>query len=156
VAAAPIVYHVGATRGTRPGIARGGSDVRDPNEFRKAVEARSFDDMTAAFREDAVLHSPITIKPFEGRAAIAQLLAILIEVFDMFHYTDELTGADGTLGLVFRARVGDRDVEGIDIVRFDAEGFIRDLTVMVRPRSAAEALLAEVGSRLAAAQSGAN
>ena len=130
--------------------------MRNPNEFRKAVEARNFDEMTAAFREDAVLHSPITIKPFEGRAAIAQLLTILIEIFDEFNYTDELTGADGTLGLVFRARVGNRDVEGIDIVRFDAEGFIRDLTVMVRPRSAAEALLAAVGSRLAAAQSNAN
>jgi hypothetical protein len=152
----PIVYHVGAIRGTRLEIARGGSDVKDPNEFRKAVEARNFDDMKAAFREDAVLHSPITVKPFEGREAIAQLLAILIEIFDEFDYTDELTGEDGTLGLVFRARVGDRDVEGIDIVRFDAEGLIRDLTVMVRPRSALEALLAEVGSRLAAAQSSAD
>ena len=135
-------------------IARGGSDVTDSNGFRKAVEARSFDDMRAAFAEDAVLHSPITSKPFEGRQAIAQLLAILLEVFDEFDYTDELTGADGTRGLVFRARVGDRDVEGIDILRFDAEGSIRDLTVMVRPRSAMEKLLAEVGSRLAAARSG--
>ena len=128
--------------------------MTDSNGFRKAVEARSFDDMMAAFTEDAVLHSPITSKPFQGREAIAQLLAILIEVFDEFDYTDELTGADGTCGLVFRARVGDRDVEGIDILRFDAEGSIRDLTVMVRPRSALERLLAEVGSRLAAAQSG--
>ncbi len=130
--------------------------MNDPNGFRKAVEARNFDDLTAAFAEDAVLHSPITFKPFEGREAIAQLLAILLEVFDEFDYTDELTGEDGTLGLVFRARVGDRDAEGIDIVRFDAEGLVRDLTVMVRPRSASEALLAAVGSRLAAAQSGAD
>jgi hypothetical protein len=137
-------------------IARGGTDVRDPNELRKAVEARNFDDMKAAFREDAVLHSPITSKPFEGRETIAQLLGILIEVFDEFYYTDELRGEDGTLGLVFRARVGDRNAEGIDIVRFDDEGFVRDLTVMVRPRSASEALLAAVGSRLAAAQSSAD
>jgi hypothetical protein len=129
--------------------------VRNPDDFRKAVEARNFDEMKAAFSEDAVLHSPITIKPFEGRDTIAQLLAILIEVFDEFYYTDELRGEDGTLGLVFRARVGDRDVEGIDIVRFDPEGFVRDLTVMVRPRSASEALLAAVGSRLAAAKSSA-
>lgn len=126
--------------------------MKDPNEFRKAVEARNLDDLKAAFREDAVLHSPITIKPFEGRDAIAQLLAILIEVFDEFDYTDELRGENGTLGLVFRARVGDRDVEGIDIVRFDTAGLVRDLTVMVRPRSASEALLEAVGSRLAAAQ----
>ena len=32
------------------------------------------------------------------------------------------------------------------------DGLIRDFTVMVRPRSAAEALLVAVGSRLAAAR----
>jgi len=127
--------------------------MKNPNGFRKAVEARSIDDMMAEFAEDAVLHSPITFKPFEGRAAIAQLLTILLEIFDEFRYTDQLVGEDGTRGLVFRARVGDRTVEGIDILRFDAEGSIRDFTVMVRPRSAAETLLAEVASRLAAAQS---
>jgi len=130
--------------------------VKDLNSFRKAVEARDLEDMMAPFAEDAVLHSPITFKPFEGRAAIRGLLSILLEVFDEFSYTDQLEGEDGTRGLVFRARVGDRAVEGIDILRFDADGLIRDFTVMVRPRSAAEALLAEVGSRLAAAQRGAD
>ncbi len=130
--------------------------MKDLNSFRKAVEARSLEDMMAPFAEDAVLHSPITFKPFEGRAAIRGLLSILLEIFDEFSYTDQLEGEDGTRGLVFRARVGDLAVEGIDIIRFDADGVIRDFTVMVRPRSAAEALLAEVGSRLAAAQNGAD
>ena len=123
-----------------------------PQDFRKAVEARNLGDMVAAFTEDAVLHSPITFKPFEGREAIAQLLGILLEVFDEFQYTDDLESEDGTRGLVFRARVGDRDAEGIDLVRYADDGRIRDLTVMLRPRSAVEALLAAVGSRLAEAQ----
>jgi hypothetical protein len=120
--------------------------------FRRAVESHSLDDMMAAFAADAVLHSPVTFQPFEGREAIGQLLGILLEVFEDFHYTDELRAADGTLALIFRARVGDRDVEGLDLIRFDASGLIRDFTVMVRPRSALEALLREVGSRLARAQ----
>ena len=91
----------------------------DRNAFRKAVEARSLDDMVAVFAEDAVLHSPVTFKPFEGRAAIGQLLGILLEVFEDFRYTDQLEADDGTLGLVFRARVGDLDVQGLDLIRFD-------------------------------------
>lgn len=122
----------------------------DRNTFRKAVEVRDLEAMTAVFAEDAVLHSPVVFRPFEGRAAIGRLLEILLEVFEDFRYTDELEAADGTKGLVFRARVGDREVEGIDLIRFDGEGRIRDFTVMVRPRSALEALLAEVGARLAA------
>jgi hypothetical protein len=77
------------------------------------------------------------------------LLAILFEVFRDFQYTDELEAEDGTGALVFNARVGDRDLQGLDLIRFDGSGLIRDLTVMVRPRSALEALLAEVGPRLA-------
>jgi hypothetical protein len=124
--------------------------------FRKAVESRSIDDMMAPFAEDAVLHSPITFKPFEGRAAIRMLLGILIEVFQDFRYTDELETGDGdTKALVFRARVRDRDLEGIDLIRFDAAGRIADFTVFIRPRSAIEVLLEEVAPRLAAAVRGA-
>ena len=115
--------------------------------FRKAVEALNLDDMMAPFAEDAVLHSPITHKPFEGKAAIRQILGILLEVFQDFRYTGELD-ADGVKALVFRARAGERDLEGIDLIRFDAEGRIVDLTVFIRPRSAIEALLAEVAPRL--------
>jgi hypothetical protein len=120
--------------------------------FRPAVESASLDEIMAHFAEDAVLHSPITFHPFEGRAAIRQLLEILLEVLQDFRYTDELDASDGTKALIFRAHVAGREVEGLDLVRFDPAGRIRDFTVMVRPRAAIEALLREVGARLAGAQ----
>jgi hypothetical protein len=120
--------------------------------FRAAIESHDLDRLIALFREDAVLHSPITFQPFEGKAAIRRLLAIIFEVFQDFRYTDELDSADGmTKVLVFRTRVKSRDVEGIDMVRFDEAGMVRDLTVMVRPRSGLEMLLGEVQPRLMAA-----
>jgi putative acetyltransferase len=128
------------------------SSVTSPDAFRRAIERHDFDELIALFREDAVLHSPITFQPFEGKAAIRRLLGIIFEVFEDFHYTDELDAADGmTKVLVFRTKVKGRDVEGIDMVRFDDAGMVRDLTVMVRPRSALERLLAEVQPRLMAA-----
>lgn len=130
--------------------------MNDREAFRKAVESRSIGEMMAPFAEDAVLHSPITFKPFEGRAAIRILLGILLEVFQDFRYTDELASDDaGTQALVFRARVRDRDLEGIDLIRFDEAGRIVDFTVFIRPRSAIEVLLEEVAPRLAAAMRGA-
>ena len=126
--------------------------MSNPITFRKAVEAGDLEEMMAQFAEDAVLHSPVTFKPFEGRAAIQQLLTILLDIFQDFRYTDELEAQDGTAALIFRARVGDRDLQGLDLIRFDEAGLIRDLTVMIRPRSAIEALLAEVGPRLAASR----
>jgi len=126
--------------------------MTDRTAFRRAVEAGSLEDLLSVFREDAVVHSPITFQPFEGKPAIRRLLGIIFEVFQDFHYTDELDAADGmTKVLVFRAKVKDRDAEGIDLIRFDAAGMVRDLTVMVRPRSSMEVLLAEVAPRLVAA-----
>lgn len=123
----------------------------DRGTFRQALEAHDLQGMIAAFAEDAVLNSPVSHTPFRGVAAIGLLLGILSQVFKDFHYTDQLEAPDGTRALIFRARVADRDVEGLDLLRFDAEGRIRELTVMVRPRSGLEALLQEVGPRLAAA-----
>src|SRR5262245_47338492 len=99
--------------------------------FRTAVEAKDLDAMIAPFADDAVLHSPITHKPFEGSAAIRQILGILLEVFQDFRYTDELDAPDGTKVLVFRARVNELDLEGIDLLRFDAAGRIADITVFI-------------------------
>ena len=118
------------------------------SSFREAIEARDLDRMVAALSPEAVLHSPVTFRPFEGRASIKGLFAALLEVFEDFTYTDELEGP-GVESLIFRARIGDRLVEGIDILRFDDAGLIEDFTVMVRPMSAVHALAEAVGARLA-------
>ncbi len=119
------------------------------DSFRDAVEAHRLDQALEAFAEDAVLHSPVSFRPVEGRAAIGALFTVLMEVFQDFRYTDQLESEENTRALIFRARIGDRDLEGLDLLRFDASGQIRDFTVMVRPRSAVEALRVEVGGRLA-------
>ena len=36
---------------------------------------------------------------------------------------------------MFEARAGDRDLQGVDILRFAEDGLIRELIVMVRPMS---------------------
>ena len=121
--------------------------------FRTAVEAGDLDGMVDALAEDVVFHSPITFKPFEGRESVAMLLGVVFRTFEDFRYTDELDG-DEVKALVFRAKVGDKQVEGLDLLRFDAAGKIADFTVMVRPLSAAMALAEAVGKGLEQAAAG--
>ncbi|HYU61186.1 MAG TPA: nuclear transport factor 2 family protein [Solirubrobacterales bacterium] len=116
--------------------------------FRSAVENGDSAGMVAALAPDVVFNSPIKHRPFEGREAVAVLFGALVETFEDFRYTDEFDASDGAKALVFRARVGDRDIEGIDILRFDDEGLIADFTVMVRPLTGATALAEEVGRKL--------
>ena len=42
---------------------------------------------------------------------------------------------DGAHALIFRASVAGRELEGIDLLRFDEDGLIADFTVMLRPLS---------------------
>jgi len=116
--------------------------------FRAAVEAGDMDAATRLLADEAKFNSPVTFKPFEGRAAVETVLRAAFEVFEDFRYTDELADADGTHALFFRARVGDRDVQGVDLIRTDADGQIEDFTVMVRPMSGVQALAEAMGKQL--------
>jgi len=121
------------------------------SDFRAAIERRDFDGMLATLADDVVLHSPVSFKPFEGKEAVAGLLRIIVGTFEDFRYTDELPGED-VHALIFRARVGDREVEGLDLVRPGPDGRIVDFTVMVRPLTGVVALAEAVGPQLAAAE----
>ena len=115
--------------------------------FRAAVEARDHDAMVATLAPNCQLFSPVAFKPFDGREAVAELFWNLFEVFEDFSYVDELEG-DDSHALIFRARVGDKAVHGLDHLRFDADGLIDEFTVMIRPLSALVAMGEAMGPRV--------
>ncbi|MGI8513077.1 MAG: nuclear transport factor 2 family protein [Solirubrobacteraceae bacterium] len=115
--------------------------------FRAAIEAADHEGIVATLAPGAVLRSPVSFKPFEGREAVAALMEVLLKTFKDFHYTDAQE-ADGVSLLVFNARVGERDVEGVDLIRWNADGQAAEITVFVRPLSAVIALAEAVGPQL--------
>jgi hypothetical protein len=108
--------------------------------FRGAVEAEDPDALTQVLAEDVVFRSPAVFKPYEGKQLVAAILTQgAMRVFEDFRYTDQLEDAD-VATLIFSARVGDRELDGLDLLRFDADGRVRELMVMVRPMSGLNAL----------------
>jgi hypothetical protein len=118
--------------------------------FRTAAEGKDFSAIEELFAEDATFRSPVVFKPYEGRDTIAMILRAVAEVSEDFRYTDQVETGD-TAVLAFEARVGDRELNGVDILRFDAGGKIEELMVMVRPMSGLQALAEAMQARLAAA-----
>jgi hypothetical protein len=104
----------------------------------------------ACLAEDVVFHSPVVFKAYEGRDATAFILAAVMRVFTNFRYTDELESADGVHALVFRADVGEREVEGIDLLRVGQDDLVEDFTVFVRPMSGMHALAERMAKELGA------
>lgn len=118
--------------------------------FRAAVEAEDLDAATDLLADDVVFRSPAVFKPYEGKATVTTILRTVFGVFEDFRYTDELAGA-GVHGLVFEARVGDRTLQGLDLLREGEDGQIAEFTVMIRPASGLMAVAEKMGPALAAA-----
>ncbi len=118
--------------------------------FRAAVERWDLDAVRELLAPDVVFHSPVTFHPFVGRDTVAQLLSLVAQTFEEFRYTGELA-AEGVHALIFRASVAGRELEGVDLLRFDQQGLIADFTVMVRPLSGLIPFAQAMGEKAAAA-----
>ena len=132
------------------GLEQGGSTISAAAAFRDAVERKDLDGACVLLAEGVVFHSPATFHPFVGRDTVSRLLAIVAETFEDFRYTDEL-GSDGTHVLIFRASIGGREIEGLDLLRLDGDGLIADFTVMLRPISGLLPFAQAVGEKVAQA-----
>jgi hypothetical protein len=124
-------------------------------QFRSAVESRDFDGLGALFADDVVFRSPVVHAPYQGRDQAMVLLRAVAQVFEDFRYTREI-GAPGAAdsALVFRARVGDRELEGCDFIHLNQEGLIDELYVMVRPLTGVMALAEAMKQQLALIENG--
>jgi hypothetical protein len=118
--------------------------------WHRMIAARDLRLLPELLQPLVVFRSPMAFKPYEGATAVNLILNTVVTVFEDFVYHRELVGADGlNVVLEFRARVGDRQLKGVDIIRFDTDGLIVDFEVMVRPMSGLQALGEQMGKRLA-------
>ncbi|MDQ2895489.1 MAG: nuclear transport factor 2 family protein [Actinomycetota bacterium] len=118
------------------------------NAFRMAVEADDHDAIAPLLAEQVTFLSPVAFTPYHGREMVAAILRGASRAFLDFRYEREIRSRDGRdIALVFRARVGDREVHGCDFLRLDDAGLIEEFCVMVRPLSAANALSAAMAEQ---------
>ncbi|WP_336085476.1 nuclear transport factor 2 family protein [Nocardia sp. SSK8] len=114
--------------------------------FRAAVEARDEAAIEALLAEDVVFTSPVAFQPYPGKPITAAILRAVIRVFEDFRYVREI-GEGSDHALLFEATVDGKQLSGCDFVHLDENGKIDELTVMVRPLSAATALAARMGEQ---------
>jgi hypothetical protein len=117
--------------------------------FRTAIEADDYEAAFATLAPNVVFRSPAVYKPYEGRDVVAALLRVVGQTFENFRYTNEWRDGETTV-LFFETTVGDRDLQGVDILEHDAGGLVERFTVMIRPLSGLQALAAAVAARIEA------
>jgi hypothetical protein len=117
------------------------------DQFRAAAEQKDFSAIDDLFTEDVTFRSPVVFKPYEGRDAVAMILGAVSQVFEDFRYTDQVETGDSA-ALCFSARVGDRELDGIDFLHFGDDGRIVRMEVFVRPMSGVHALAEAMQKKL--------
>ncbi len=103
--------------------------------------------------DDAVFHSPVVHTPQAGKPVVMAYLVAASHVLgnDAFHYVRELVDGDDMM-LEFVTELDGITINGVDIIRWNAEGKITDFKVMVRPLKAINKVWEMMGAQLAAAK----
>jgi uncharacterized protein with FMN-binding domain len=117
--------------------------------WHKLVASRDLAALESIVHPQATFRSPMAFKPYGPAPALLMALRTVITIFQDFTYHREFASADGlNVVLEFSATVQDKQLKGIDMIRFDEEGRIVEFEVMVRPFNALQVLGAEMGARL--------
>ncbi|MGB8223247.1 MAG: nuclear transport factor 2 family protein [Polyangiales bacterium] len=98
----------------------------------------ALDDILA---DDAVFHSPVVHTPQKGKQLTKLYLSAAIMVLGNsdFSYVREVIG-DSDAVLEFNAEVDGIQINGVDMIHWNAEGKIDDFKVMIRPLKAVNLL----------------
>lgn len=113
------------------------------------VARSDFAGLEAIVHPDAVFRSPMAIHAYRPRPALLLALRTVITIFKDFIYHRQFASSDGLSAVLeFSAAVGDKQLKGVDLIRFDEQGLIVEFEVMIRPLSGLQALGAEMGARL--------
>ena len=119
-------------------------------EWHRLVRERDAAALPALLADGVVFRSPILYRPQVGRDVTVMYLtgALHVLVNGSFDYVGEIVGGNAAV-LEFRTVVDEREVNGVDVIRFDDDGRIAEFTVMVRPLSAAHVVQRRMGELLA-------
>jgi hypothetical protein len=113
------------------------------------VAGRDTAALDAVLAESVRMGAPPYWNELEGRPLVAFLLGVILHTIDDFTYHREwVDGAE--LALEFRGRVGDLDLQGIDLITLDASNRIAHIDVLIRPHNAVSKLIEVVRPQMVA------
>jgi hypothetical protein len=105
--------------------------------WHQIVARRDANGLDALLSRDVVLHSPIVHTPQVGKSVTTLYLSAALHVLgnETFRYVREVRGGQDAV-LEFEVEVDGIHVNGVDMMRWNADGQIVEFKVMIRPLKA--------------------
>lgn len=115
--------------------------------FQVLAETSSRDGYGALLAAEVTLHSPVLHSPITGHEQVAALLPVLRANFEKFDYIADFSAGDAR-ALLCTVRIAGLYGQNMQVLSFDDDGLITDITIFVRPLTVALAVVQAVGLRL--------
>lgn len=121
--------------------------------WHRLVNARDASALDTLLAEDVVFHSPVVHTPQVGKSVTRAYLTAALAVFgnDSFRYRRELHGEHDAV-LEFELELDGIAINGVDMIRWNAEGRITEFKVMLRPLKAVTLIHEKMAAMLQAAR----
>jgi hypothetical protein len=111
------------------------------------VASGDFGELDSIIAAEAIYHSPVEWHPYPGHDLVCLLVRTAAGVFEDFRYERQMAGGDSAM-LEFAAHVGDIQMKGAHLIRFNAAGEILDIDLIARPAKGVIALGNGVGHKI--------
>lgn len=118
------------------------------SEWHRIVTERDVAALGTVLAPDVTLGAPPYWSKLGGSELVQHLLGLIVHTIEGFTYHREWTQGR-ELALEFRGRVGEIELQGIDLITLDEEGRIRNLDVLMRPVNGIVALRDRIAPRMA-------
>jgi hypothetical protein len=102
------------------------------HRFAEAAQRRDGAAMAALFAEDVTYHTPTLTADVRGKELTLRYLAAGTRIVDGLEYTDQVSD-DERLILFWTGILDQRELSGATVLAGEADGLIRDITVLQRP-----------------------
>jgi hypothetical protein len=107
--------------------------------WHEIVASRDLAGLRRVLADDIALGAPPYWTRLEGVDLVCHLLGLVITTIEGFTYHREWRSGS-ELALEFTGRVGDKDLQGVDLISLDDDNKVKQLEVPMRPVNAVVAL----------------
>ena len=110
--------------------------------WHELVASRNFDGLDQLLADDVVFQSPAVHTPQVGKSITKKYLVAAMHVLDsgQFRYVGEWHAGSSAV-LEFETMIGDVQVNGVDMIWWNADGQITKFKVMLRPIKALQTVV---------------
>ena len=116
--------------------------------YSSALSVFDHERLIASLSDDVVIRVAVHDAPMQGKETADFLFSVLAEELADFRLTDEIIEGNSAV-VLFEAAIRGHAAQGLNVVRLDDDGLVRELTVFFRPLETLQVVGEVIGARMA-------